>query len=493
MARAKVPRVIQDRFAIHEDDTASYRHDSKQYALATRQGDQIMDSDCDDVDVVMDESRDPLEESGRTKDSSDEDEDIDEGVQEDMARFEETFRGINKRYRLVNRIGEGTFSTVYKAEDLEYDRYQNDWDFEEKENTKWMSPRGRRKAQNRRRAKYVAIKKIYVTSSPMRILNELELLNDLRDSEAVCPLITAFRHEDQVIAILPYFQHQDFRDYFRTMKVPEMRPYFRSLFTALKAVHKQGILHRDIKPTNFLYHPQYERGVLVDFGLAEREGTDYHECVCVLGAREREERIKNSVNYPRIAAGARVLNKNYPLPSYPKSDNRSSRRANRAGTRGFRAPEVLYKCTAQTTAIDIWSVGVILLTLLSRRFPFFHSADDIDALLELTAMFGREKMRSTALLHGQIFESNIHTHSERGHSLEKIVLWALGRDQKDKEKKNYLNPLDEDEKQAVGFLEQLLEFNPAKRMTAKQALEHPFLRHGADEDDDADTVDLVSG
>ncbi len=51
-------------------------------------------------------------------------------------------------------------------------------------------------------------KKIYVTSSPLRIFNELDLLHDLRASDSVCPLITAFRHQDQVIAILPYFQHQ---------------------------------------------------------------------------------------------------------------------------------------------------------------------------------------------------------------------------------------------------------------------------------------------
>ncbi len=57
----------------------------------------------------------------------------------------------------------------------------------------------------------MAIKKIYVTSSPMRIQNELELLNDLKGCESVCPLIEAFRHQDQVVAVLPYFRHEDFR------------------------------------------------------------------------------------------------------------------------------------------------------------------------------------------------------------------------------------------------------------------------------------------
>lgn len=52
-----------------------------------------------------DESIDPLEESGQTVDSSDED--VEDAVAEDMARFEETFVGISKRFRLINRIGEG--------------------------------------------------------------------------------------------------------------------------------------------------------------------------------------------------------------------------------------------------------------------------------------------------------------------------------------------------------------------------------------------------
>lgn len=54
----------------------------------------------------MDESRDPLEESGGTH-SDESDDEIDESVAEDMQKFEESFRGITRRYRLINRIGEG--------------------------------------------------------------------------------------------------------------------------------------------------------------------------------------------------------------------------------------------------------------------------------------------------------------------------------------------------------------------------------------------------
>jgi len=366
----------------------------------------------------------------------------------------------------------GTFSTVYKAEDLEYNDYENRWDVDEREQRKWASPAS--KAKRSRRPHYVAIKKIYVTSSPIRIFNELELLHDLKHSDSVCPLITAFRHQDQVVAVLPYFQHQDFREYFATMKVSEMRLYMKSLFTALRSVHERKILHRDVKPTNFLYNKYHGRGVLVDFGLAEREGTDWHPCNCTLSSDDRRYKIAHSIYAQNQQAG-------HQTSSYPKNDTRNSRRANRAGTRGFRAPEVLLKCTQQTAIIDMWSAGVILLTLLTRRFPFFHSADDIDALLEITTIFGRKKMREAALLHGQVFETNIPSYSEQGHTLEKIVLWCTGRsgDKSNPTKKE----LDEDEKEAVSFLYRLMECDPAKRITADEALRHPFITKAFEDSD----------
>lgn len=39
---------------------------------------------------------------------SDYEEEVDESVREDMRKLEDTFPGISDRFRLVNRIGEGT-------------------------------------------------------------------------------------------------------------------------------------------------------------------------------------------------------------------------------------------------------------------------------------------------------------------------------------------------------------------------------------------------
>jgi len=77
---------------------------------------------------------------------------------------------------------QGTFSTVYKAIDINYHLYENDWDASWKDCRKWAFPPIKKAEirETKRPEKFVALKRIYVTSSPTRILNELELLHCLR-------------------------------------------------------------------------------------------------------------------------------------------------------------------------------------------------------------------------------------------------------------------------------------------------------------------------
>jgi cell division control protein 7 len=53
-------------------------------------------------------------------------------------------------------------------------------------------------------------------------------------------------------------------------------------------------------------------------------------------------------------------------------------------------------CSFFYLALDIWSVGVILLCFLSGRFPFFNSDDDLEALLEIAVVFGQREMAAVA-------------------------------------------------------------------------------------------------
>ena len=62
----------------------------------------------------------------------------------------------------------------------------------------------------------------------------------------------------------------------------------------------------------------------------------------------------------------------------------------RAGTPGFRAPEVLLGSPYQSTAVDVWSAGIILACLLSRRTPLFHGRNDFEHIACICALLGPE-------------------------------------------------------------------------------------------------------
>ena len=263
--------------------------------------------------------------------------------------------------------------------------------------------------------------------------------------------------------------------FYRLCQPCDIQIYFRCLFSGLAAVHKEGIIHRDIKPTNFLYDHITKRGVLVDFGLAEREGTDCSHCVCQDLPALRSQKVK----------GSRVWGSGPPT-GYPKNDQRPSRRANRAGTRGFRAPEVLLKCTAQTSKIDIWSAGVILLTVLAQRFPFFNSADDMDALVEITTIFGQRRMKNCAFMHGAAFDCTLPTIGEKGFSLEAIIKWSRSISRPDDAEE-----LDPEIKDCIKFLERCLELDPRKRMSAKAALASDWLSENIAHESEVDELQMA--
>lgn len=64
---------------------------------------------------------------------------------------------------------------------------------------------------------------------------------------------------------------------------------------------------------------------------------------------------------------------------------------------GYRPPEVLLKYPNQSTAVDIWAIGVIMISILSACYPFFKASDDFTALAEITTVFGDDIIKKTAL------------------------------------------------------------------------------------------------
>ncbi|MED6280229.1 hypothetical protein CHARACLAT_008579 [Characodon lateralis] len=319
------------------------------------------------------------------------------------------------------------------------------------------------------------------------------------------------------------------QDIIGSLSFEEVRLYIYNLIKALKHIHQFGIIHRDIKPNNFLYNRKHKTYALVDFGLAQGTSDTQIEMLKVVrqkpsqkgggpsGKLESVQRnrarpkpplkmtsttptslhpppqqsipssssstsciptspsaagkalVKKSRStttsfsrtkltkdlaglrkVPRPVFGERNLNSctlappsckqaalktklvkakktddaaNYKYPSANRgllavrtsSSSQKTQRsmqqgltcncyltdricnvclarkqqvAPRAGTPGFRAPEVLTKCPNQGPAIDVWSSGVILLSLLSGRYPFFKASDDLIALTQIMTIRG---------------------------------------------------------------------------------------------------------
>lgn len=184
--------------------------------------------------------------------------------------------------------------------------------------------------------------------------------------------------------------------------------------------------------------------------------------------------------------------------------------ASRAGTPGYRPPEVLLKYPDQTTAVDIWAVGVIFLSILSSVYPFFKAPNDHVALAEMITIFGDRVIRKTAYLLDRLVTLNQRTkplnirklcvrfRNRAKYSSSALLKVYQKSDGTCEVCKNcdqfFFNCLCADSKypdipgsesddvfpdSAYDLLQKLLAIHPHNRITAEEALKHPFLNENS--------------
>lgn len=143
--------------------------------------------------------------------------------------------------------------------------------------------------------------------------------------------------------------------------------------------------------------------------------------------------------------------------------------APKSGTPGYKAPEILLRYPYQTTAIDIWSAGVIFVSLLAGHSPFFHDVEDTVSLAEITSILGSQKVIQAA--------SALNIRLTIEPKQKPVDLVQVCKAIRTRNNKSWFKEPD----LAFDLLHKMLEPNPTKRITASDALNHRFIRESFSE------------
>ena len=210
------------------------------------------------------------------------------------------------------------------------------------------------------------------------------------------------------------------------------------LLQAIEYIHSIGIIHCDLKPDNILFSDEnFENIVLIDFGTATTE--------------------KSGVN------------------RYIQS-------------RFYRSPEIMLGLPFNNE-IDIWSAGCIAAELFLDFAPF-ACENEFDAIHSMFALLGPipEKLLSRSPRWQRFFDMNRNGFQPKmdpvevlltRHSYHQIYeqIGALPLEQLIQEHCVVANEQEQEMLNCFNdFVKRMLCFDPSQRVTATQALAHPFLQ-----------------
>ncbi|ORE18705.1 Pkinase-domain-containing protein [Rhizopus microsporus] len=278
----------------------------------------------------------------------------------------------------IEKLGEGTYGIVYKA-------------------------------QNRETNEVVALKRIRLDNEeegvPCTAIREISLLKELKHPN-ILRLYDVLHTEKKLTLIFEYLDSdlKKFLDsYGGDIDVLTLKQLMYQLLKGIAFCHAHRVLHRDLKPQNLLINKKGELK-LGDFGLARAYGI--------------------------------------PVRSY----------SHEVVTLWYRAPDVLMGSRQYSTSIDLWSAGCIFAEMASGR-PLFPGNSISDQLQRIFKVLGTPTEETWPKV------SQLPEYKRDFEIFPRIPLETL------------LPKLDS---LGIDLLKRLLEYPPEKRITASDALQHPY-------------------
>ncbi|PVU89970.1 hypothetical protein BB559_004838 [Furculomyces boomerangus] len=247
-----------------------------------------------------------------------------------------------------------------------------------------------------------------------KIKREIKIMQNLSGGPGVITLLDIVRDpQSKTPAIISEFvNNNDFKVLYPTLTDYDVRFYILELLKALDYAHSKGIMHRDVKPHNVMIDHEKRKLRLIDWGLAEF----YH---------------------PGMEYNVRVA------------------------SRYFKGPELLVDFQLYDYSLDMWSLGCMFASMIFRKEPFFHGHDNYDQLVKIAKVLGTDDL----FVYLDKYDIELDSHYNN-------ILGTYPRKPWDKfisnDNKRYISP------EAIDFLDRLLRYDHQERLTAKEAMTHPY-------------------